>query len=120
MERKEKEKLNADAGNRLRERQRLKKDTNVEAAAKLGLSKKGYEDLCAGKTDFHLDRMIDIDKAYGISPNELAYGKPDSPYTADILVVENDIETFFEAMPKGRERRSQIIELIIKLLTLLK
>lgn len=114
-----KKECNVFAGNLVRERQRELNYHNVDAGAKIGMSKKAYENLCAGKTDFHLDTMLLIDKEFGLSPNMLAYGSDEAPARVDFKVAAGDFLTAVEAIPNKKEiSRKDINSVIMRLLNL--
>ena len=110
---------NVFAGNLVRERQHELKYHNVDAGAKLGMSKKAYENLCAGKTDFHLDTMLLIDQEFGLSPNMLAYGCEESSVSVEFEVAADEFLMAIEAIPNKRDiSRKEINAVIRRLLKL--
>lgn len=112
-------KCNVDAGIRLKNRQVELHLNNVDAGEKIGMKKKPWEELCAGRTNFRLDRMIEIDEKFGITPNELAYGTLESPYRVDYAVMAKDISVLIERTPRGKERQRVILQIMRQLILLM-
>lgn len=112
-------KCNVDAGIRLKNRQVELRLNNVDAGEKIGMNKKPWEELCAGRTNFRLDRMIEIDEKFGITPNELAYGTLESPYRVDYSVMAKDISVLIERTPRGKERQRVILHIMRQLILLM-